>query len=319
MQEEIYLGFDTSNYTTSLAAVTGEGEILFSLKKPLPVQPGACGLRQSDALFAHTQNLPELCGEAREKLSGRVPTAVGVSFRPRNQEGSYMPCFLAGVAAAETAAMTAGIPLYRFSHQCGHLMAVLQSEGRQDLLSRPFAAFHVSGGTTEFLQVTADHAGFRAEVIGGTRDVNAGQIVDRIGVLLGLRFPCGPALEGLARQNKKPLPPRKLSVHGTYINLSGLQNLSEKLYRETGDAALTADFTLTFLAESLGEICRSYETEVGKTSFLFAGGVMSNQKIKAYLQKRYDATFAAPEFSRDNACGIAWLTRKSHKREEAPA
>ncbi len=312
MSRTLFFGIDTSNYTTSLAAVDTDGNIVASVKRLLPVKEGSCGLRQSDALFHHTAALPELFFALREAIGDRKPLAVGVSARPRNVDGSYMPCFLAGVSAAAAITSTEGLPLYRFSHQCGHLMAAIASAGRHELMEHPFAAFHVSGGTTEFLSVSPEACGFRTSVIGGTRDLNAGQVVDRIGVLLGLPFPCGQALEALADTNTKKLPPRKLSVRGLYINLSGLQNLAEKLYRDSGDPALVADFTLTFLAESLSAICQNYEKENGKTPFLFAGGVMSNKRIRAYLEARYDASFAEPDLSRDNAVGTALLCRKAY-------
>lgn len=312
MKQKIFLGFDTSNYTTSLAAASEDGKILVSEKRLLPVKEGSCGLRQSDALFHHTVALPQMIAELKREIGEFTPLAVGVSEKPRNQEGSYMPCFLAGVSAATAAAFSADVPLYGFTHQCGHLMAAIHSSGRYDLLEKPFAAFHVSGGTTEFLCAEKTDGAFNAEIVGGTRDLNAGQIVDRVGVMLGLSFPAGPALEALAKANEKPLPPCRISSSGCYVNLSGLQNLAEKLYKDSGDKALTAAFTLQFLAESLSAIAASYEKENGKTPFLFAGGVMSNTLIRGYLEKRFDAAFAAPEFSRDNAAGIALLTRESY-------
>ena len=125
--KRIVLGIDTSNYTTSVALMYEDGELIANIKRPLPVKAGERGLRQSDAVFAHIKNLPSAMGEASEHLRGRKPCAVGVSERPRNIDGSYMPCFLSGVAAAESISAASGIPVYRFSHQCGHVMAALYS------------------------------------------------------------------------------------------------------------------------------------------------------------------------------------------------
>ena len=108
------LGIDTSNYTTSAAVL--DGEALTQQKQLLEVRPGERGLRQSDALFQHTRNLP-LLFDKLPPMDG--VTAVGVSTRPRNVEGSYMPCFLAGISAATAAAKAAGCPLYTTSHQVG--------------------------------------------------------------------------------------------------------------------------------------------------------------------------------------------------------
>ena len=134
MKREVILGIDTSNYTTSVAIMSIDGELIANIKRPLPVKVGERGLRQSDAVFAHIKNIPSAMEEARSYLDGATVVAVGVSERPRNVEGSYMPCFLTGVAVAESVATATGVPLYRFSHQCGHIMAALYSSGRTNLL-----------------------------------------------------------------------------------------------------------------------------------------------------------------------------------------
>lgn len=313
MSSKLFLGIDTSNYTTSAAVVDGDGAVLFNGKRPLPVAEGQCGLRQSDAVFAHIKNLPSLMEELRDALEGRPLTAIGVSEAPRRAEGSYMPCFLSGVAAAEAASAAASIPLYRFSHQCGHLAAAILSSGRRDLLERSFGAFHVSGGTTEMLYVSGlGESGFSVELLGGTADLNAGQVIDRVGVMLGLAFPCGPALEALAAECRTRVPRPKISVKGTSANLSGLQNLAEGLWKRTGDAPLVAAYVLDFIAETLLALSASLRERCGAVPILYAGGVMCNKRIRARLSSLGDISFAEPAFSADNAAGIALLCRLRH-------
>ena len=314
MESELYLGIDTSNYTTSAALVDADGTVIANLKRPLAVESGERGLRQSDAVFLHVRNLPELMLEVKERCRGYRIAAIGVSEKPRNAEGSYMPCFLSGVAAAESAGAACGAPVYRFSHQCGHLMAALYSAGKCGWSSRPFAAFHLSGGTTELLVSEPGERGFRTTCIGGTRDLNAGQVIDRIGVVLGLAFPCGPALEKLAAENRKPLPGRRrVPSEGGYVNLSGLENLSCRLYRSCGDPRLTAAFVLDYLGEAVLRMAESLQGEYASLPLLFAGGVMSNRLLQARLRARYpDAAFAEPAFSSDNAAGIALLSRRAY-------
>ena len=143
-----YLGIDTSNYTTSVALHTVDG--IESRRRLLPVKEGERGLRQSDAVFLHVKQFPQLF----ESLPSPTPlAAVGVSSKPRNTENSYMPCFLTGVTLARTLAHAHGCPFYEFSHQQGHVAAGVWSAGREDLLGKPFLAFHVSGGTTEVPEV----------------------------------------------------------------------------------------------------------------------------------------------------------------------
>ena len=315
MAEKCYIGVDTSNYTTSLALANECGEVIANLKLPLPVKPGERGLRQSDAVFAHVKNLPQLLPQLQELLRGREPVAVGVSVRPRDAENSYMPCFLTGEVAANALAAARDLPVYRFSHQSGHLMAALYSSGATEALSgRSFGAFHVSGGTTEMLLVHPRGTDFEVSLLGGTQDLHAGQVVDRIGVALGLSFPCGPALEKLAATNTKKIPKPRISVREGKCNLSGLENLALALYQQSNDAALTAAFVLRFIEETLYKMSAWLRETNGDLPILFSGGVMSNRIIAAGLKSRLgEVYFAEPAFSADNAAGIALLCRARAK------
>lgn len=305
------LGIDTSNYTTSLGLVTREGEILANIKRPLPVPSGERGLRQSDALFAHTKNIPSAMDELKPLLNGKRIAAVGVSAKPRNVEGSYMPCFLAGVAAAHTAAAAMDAKLYYFSHQCGHLMAAIHSSGRLDLLAGRFGAFHVSGGTTELVTAEKGENGFSVTCVGGTKDLHAGQAIDRIGVAMGLSFPCGPAMEQLAMNNTKKIPRCRVASDGCYVHLSGLENMALKLYRETADAPLAAAFVFDFLGNAIAKMAEAYLLAYGEQPLLFAGGVMCNRIIRKKLESQFDSAFAAPALSADNAVGTAlWAAQR---------
>ena len=310
---ECFIGIDTSNYTTSAAICTKDGEIVANLKAPLPVKAGECGLRQSDAVFAHVKNLPTIMQTLAGEVQGMKPVAIGVSATPRPQEGSYMPCFLSGIAAAESFATAASIPLLRFSHQEGHIMAATYSAGATHLLnSERFAAFHVSGGTTEVLLATPHARGFDIELFAATADINAGQAIDRIGVMLGLQFPCGKELEKLAEKNEKKVPKSRISVKDGYCNLSGLENMATKLWQESGDAALVAAFTQQFIADTLIAMTKELDARIPSLSIVYAGGVMSNRYLQSRLSERENTYFAEPQFSADNAAGIALLCRKQH-------
>lgn len=316
MTEKVVIGIDTSNYTTSIAVMTVEGELLANVKKLLPVKEGECGLRQSDAVFAHIKNIPLVLEEAKPYLSSRTVCALGVSSRPRNVEGSYMPCFLTGVALAEGIALTNNVPLYKFSHQCGHIMSALYSSGKEELLGESFAAFHVSGGTTELLKVRGTDDGFIAELVGGTKDLNAGQVIDRIGVHLGMPFPAGSHLEKEANLFTGKIKKAKVSVDGTYTNLSGLENMALRVYKETDDNSATAAFVFDFIGNSLLKMCDNYIATYGGTKFVFAGGVMCNSIIKNKLSSKLEAYFAEPQMSSDNAVGIAALALKKYLRNK---
>ncbi len=264
--KNVILGIDTSNYTTSLCLMSEDGELIANLKSPLTVKAGERGLRQSDAVFLHTKNFPELFCRVRPYLDGCKILCVGVSERPRNVSGSYMPCFLSGVAVAEAISASLGVPLYKFSHQCGHIMAALYSAGKiEELSETPFAAFHVSGGTTELLRVSLSENGFFAELVGGTADLNAGQVIDRIGVAMGLSFPAGRELEALALENTAKIPKRKPKLNGLSLNLSGLENMAMKLYSDTSDKALTAAFVFDYIGSGLISLAEAFVEKYGKS------------------------------------------------------
>ncbi len=312
MTENVILGIDTSNYTTSIALICEDGELLANIKRPLPVKLGERGLRQSEALFSHIKNLPSAFEEVQTLLCGHKICAVGVSEKPRNLQNSYMPCFLAGVNAALAVGCGAGAPIFKFSHQCGHIMAAIYSSENFELLEKPFAGFHVSGGTTELLGINAVDNGFVAEHLGGSRDLNAGQVIDRIGVSLGLMFPAGKELEALALEYQGKIPKKKISRDGTWINLSGLENMAMRLYSQTLDKNLTAAFVFDYIGNAIVEMSDAYIEKYGNTDFVYAGGVMCNSIIRKKLSDRFKCSFAVPSMSSDNAVGIAYLALRSY-------
>lgn len=305
------LGIDTSNYTTSVALA--EEEEFRQARQILSVEKGERGLRQSNALFLHTVNLPKL-------VSSLAPMggidAVAYSAYPRDVEGSYMPCFLAGVSAAETAAAALGVPAYRFSHQAGHLMAAVKTSGDPELGARDFLAFHLSGGTTELLYVKPqDDIGFSAEIVGRTLDISAGQLIDRVGVMLGLSFPCGGELEVLARSSERTFKPH-ICVKESDCNLSGAENMASNMHGKGEADKDIARFTLAFVANTVLQMSRHARERYPALPILYAGGVMRNGFIRSVLEQALpNIRFASAELSSDNAVGIAYLGMERLKRE----
>ncbi|MDR1733512.1 MAG: peptidase M22 [Oscillospiraceae bacterium] len=316
----MFLGIDTSNYTTSCALYDKEQGVVVQEKQLLPVKAGELGLRQSEALFHHTVRLPALL----KALFGDSPAhidGIGVSGRPRSAEGSYMPCFLAGVSAAEAVGAALGLTVRHFSHQEGHIAAALFSCGRLDLLQEPFLAFHVSGGTTEMLLVNpvADSADSDAAAvlpvrrIGGSADLHAGQLVDRVGKALGLPFPAGAALDALAvsyrnEQGETRPAPLRIKVQEGTCSLSGAENqcaARKQEGRPDGEIALAC---LGGIGNALTDMAAFALREYGTLPLLFSGGVACSAVIRGILRRAYpDALFAAPVFSADNAAGTAIL------------
>lgn len=309
-----FVGVDTSNYTTSIGIVDEDGKILANIKKLLPVSDGECGLRQSDAVFAHIKNLPEVLAAANEVLSGREILAIGYSSRPRNIEGSYMPCFLCGSDIALAISVGRDVPTFAFSHQCGHVSAALTSADAWEIAKEPFIAFHVSGGTTEVLLCRADSDGFMSEIIGSTRDLNAGQAIDRAGVMMGMPFPCGAELEKCANEYSGKIENTKVSVKDGYCNLSGLENLSAKVFRDSADKAKTSAYVLNFIARTILKMAEQAREKYGDLPIVFGGGVMSNMRIRKTLMPLGNVYYAAPALSSDNAVGTAMLAKRKFMR-----
>lgn len=307
-----FLGVDTSNYTTSLGLVC-EGKVIRSVRRLLPVKDGEKGLRQSDAVFHHTKALPELSKElflGIDMSDGRL-CAVGVSSKPRDTEGSYMPCFLSGYSYASGIAHSHNIPMYSFSHQSGHICAAIYSSGKEFSFFEelPFISFHISGGTTEALYTAFNGETYLCKITGGTNDASCGQIIDRAGVRMGLPFPCGKALDELSADSTKKLP-LSISFKEGYFSMSGLQNKVEKFLAEGESKEDIAMFIFKSIAAAIRKSSEYLREVYGNLPIIYAGGVMSNRVIRNELSSLSNVYFASPELSCDNACGTALLTYK---------
>ena len=302
----MFLGIDTSNYTTSAALYDLSVNEIIQRKKLLPVKEGELGLRQSDAVFAHVKQLGEIFETLINGNKYNID-AIGVSTRPRDIDGSYMPCFLVGEMVSKTLSSVLKIPRYDFSHQQGHIAAALFSAGRLDLINEKFIAFHLSGGTTEALLVTPDENRIiKCEKVAGSADLKAGQAVDRVGVMLGLPFPAGKYLEELALLSTAKFK-IKPTMKGSECCLSGNENKCRKMLDSGEKREDIALFCLKSIEAALCGMTDALIAEYGKLPLIYAGGVMSNKIIRKTMEEKYCGIFAMPEFSSDNAAGIAVL------------
>lgn len=306
-----FLAFDTSNYTTSVAIYSEKMQEILNYSKLLPVKSGERGIRQSDAVFHHTKAIVDIYKEFDCNYDF---SAVGVSAFPRRIKGSYMPCFCVGISCAETVSFSNKIPVYKFSHQEGHIGAVIYSSKRYDLLKERFIAFHLSGGTTEMLLVEPDNTNiFKVRIIGETTDINAGQVIDRVGVKLGFNFPCGKELQNVAEKSDKYIPVRP-SVKETECSFSGLENKCEKLYINGESVENIALFCFNEIIYTVNKLLENAVLKYGKLPVLFSGGVSSNIFLRDFFSDRYNAVFGESDLSRDNAVGIAFLTKLKYEK-----
>ena len=298
------IGFDTSNYTTSIACFDGKDGV--NISRLLPVKEGELGLRQSDAVFSHIKSLPELSGRLFSHTEKEKITAVGVSTRPRAVEGSYMPCFMVGYSHAKLLADALNVPLIEVSHQQGHVAASVWSAGRMELMRIPHLAWHLSGGTTELLLVEPEGFNVRCSRIGGTTDISAGQLIDRTGHLLNLPFPSGKHLDALS-QTAQGRDLFKVKCPGMEFSLSGVQNKVHQFHDKARDSAETAAYALRCVSMAVLQATQNARKAFPGLPVVFSGGVASNSMLRSVLAP-LEPIFAQPQYSTDNAMGVAVLT-----------
>ena len=300
------IGIDTSNYTTSIAFFDGIGGE--NCSKLLPVKQGELGLRQSDAVFAHIKSLPELSGRLFSHVRKEEITAVGVSTRPRAVEGSYMPCFMVGYTHAKMLSDLLRVPLVEVSHQQGHVAASLWSADALELMDKPHLAWHLSGGTTELLLVEPEGKNVVCTKIGGTTDISAGQLIDRTGQLLQLPFPSGKHLDVLSKEsNMRDV--FKVKCGNMEFSLSGVQNKVQQFHSQHGIAAETAGYALRCVAKAVYLATEQALKAYPGLPVVFSGGVASNSLLREVIAP-LKPIFAQPQFSTDNAMGVAVLAHR---------
>ena len=302
------LGFDTSNYTTSVAFFDGQSGV--NCSRLLPVKAGELGLRQSDAVFHHTKSLPELSGRLFSHTVETV-TAVGVSTRPRAVEGSYMPCFTVGYSHAKMLSDLLRVPLVEVSHQQGHVAASLWSAGHLELMDEPHLAWHLSGGTTELLLVEPEGMNVKCTKIGGTTDISAGQLIDRTGQLLELPFPSGKHLDALSKDASMK-ETFKVKCTNMEFSLSGVQNKVQQFHKAHGNSTETAAYSLRCVSRAVYLATEQALKAYPGLRVVFSGGVASNSMLREQM-KPLNPIFSEPQYSTDNAMGVAVLAYRNQE------
>ena len=312
---QVVVGLDTSCYTTSAAAVTVDGQVVASCRQLLPVKLGERGLRQSEGVFIHVRQLPGRLEELREFIRGDEIVAVCASSRPRDEEDSYMPVFQVGDAQARGMAAMLGVPCFASTHQRGHVAAAMVDSG---IAPGDLLAVHLSGGTTELLSLRGEEL----TLLGGTLDLHAGQVVDRVGVALGLPFPAGPHLEKLALQgHAEARLPVSMAEGGLRCHLSGAESQAQ---RWIASGAISPEDTAMeiydLLARTVARMILAGAAKTGIRQVLIAGGVASSALFRRLVTERIRKSdrglrvcFGRPEYSGDNAVGAALIGARKYR------
>ncbi|MDD4583706.1 MAG: hypothetical protein PHR60_05900 [Eubacteriales bacterium] len=315
----LILSLDTSNYTTSLAVVDKGYNVIVDRRNILEVKPGERGLRQSNALFQHIRNLPSMIEETLSIIKAEKIIGIAVSNRPRPMLDSYMPVFNAGISFGRVLAAGLGIPLLQFSHQEGHLAAA--AYGSTFDINDSFLAFHLSGGTCELL--SANMARGKIEKIGRSKDISFGQLIDRVGVAMGMDFPAGKEMDKLALKHQvlnhqdrmKFLT--QIPFNGLDVNLSGLETQAMRLLDTGKDNNEQLCYNLFCLVSACTiKWTEKAVSETGGNKVLFAGGVVASEFLRKsirnyFIDHNICIEFAQPWLSTDNAVGIGLLGGKT--------
>ena len=307
---QVVVGLDTS------AAVTADGQVVASCRKLLPVKLGERGLRQSEGVFIHVRQLPERLEELREFIRGDEIVAVCASSRPRDEEESYMPVFQVGDAQARGLAAMLGVPCFSSTHQRGHVAAAMVDSG---IAPGDLLAVHLSGGTTELLSLRGE----ALSLLGGTLDLHAGQVVDRVGVALGLPFPAGPHLEKLALQgHAEARLPVSMAEGGLRCHLSGAESQAQRWI--ASGALSMEDIAMEvydLLARTVARLILAGAAKTGIRQVLIAGGVASSALFRRLVTERIRKSdrglrvcFGKPEYSGDNAVGAALIGARKYRQ-----
>ena len=311
----MFIGIDTSCYTTSIAVIDEQGNLLAENRRILEVEMGERGLAQSAALFQHIREGKNVFSDCLKDLDLSNLKAVGVSSKPRPKEDSYMPVFLAGENIASVLAAAYKVPLFKTSHQEGHMMAGIKASAMP--IKEKFLAVHLSGGTSELLLVKSNNAGFDIELLGGTNDLHAGQLLDRSGVAMGLKFPCGPEMDRLALEYKGEKHILKSSVKGYNFSLSGGEaEVMRQVQKGEVENGALAQGVFALLGNSLTKIINKVVIEEDVHDVLLVGGVSGSQFLKEHLLKKISRNtklwFTPAYYAKDNAYGVALLGLKKY-------
>ncbi|ABR48655.1 O-sialoglycoprotein endopeptidase [Alkaliphilus metalliredigens QYMF] len=314
-RKQAILGIDTSNYMTSLAIMNLQGALLSEERSLLPVKTGNLGLRQSDALFHHIKNLPVLCKKLMQQVDSINIVGISASVKPRPLADSYMPVFLASQSFATSMASLMNVPFYSFSHQEGHIEAGFWSQART--CTQEFLVLHISGGTTEMLKVVPYDNRYDIEIVGGSKDISAGQLIDRIGVRLDMPFPAGPHLESLSLEWQGPKIKLPISVKEGWVNFSGLETHITRLLNQEYSSQQIASSLFHTIGQSLVLMIKTAKFQSLIKTALVVGGVASNQQIRTLIEKELsseniEVLFGQTQYCSDNAVGIAALGVKSY-------
>ena len=307
----LVLGLETSCDETA-AAVLKDGDTILSniINDQIDIHSEYGGIVPELAGRSHNERVHRVINESLQKadLHLRDIDLIAVTMGP-----GLIGSLLVGLNTAKGLSYGLRKPMIGVNHLEGHILAIYL----QKKVKFPFIALVVSGGHTELYRVS-DFGQYK--LLGRTRDDAAGESFDKVGKMLGLPYPGGPAIEKLARNgngNSHKFPRAYLEKGSLDFSFSGLKtSVRTFLNHRQQDSSITVtdedisagfqDAVLEVLVDKLISACKREKL----SRIVVTGGVASNGALREAVKKEaqcwgFQSFFPDPIFCTDNAAMIA--------------
>ena len=303
----LVLGIETSCDETGVALYDSDkGLVAESLYSQVELHEKYGGVVPELASRDHIRKILPLLADLFDKADRPVSALDGVAF---TSGPGLIGALLVGATVARSLAYGLGIPAIGVHHMEAHLLAPLIGDAAPPL---PFAALLVSGGHTQIMRV--DDVG-SYQLLGESLDDAAGEAFDKAAKMLGLGYPGGPAIAAAAEQgdpSRFRFPRPMTGRPGLDMSFSGLKTHTLTTIREHEPltAQDVADIARAFeeaVVDTLVLKCRRTVDETGLATFVVAGGVAANRRLRERLQQAVpQVVYAPPALCTDNGAMIAY-------------
>jgi len=304
----LMLGIESSCDDTAAAVVDRDGNVLSSvIATQTHIHSPYGGVFPEFASRAHALTvIPTIERALREaNIDGPDLKAIGVTRGP-----GLIGSLLVGLNTAAGLGLGWGVPVLGINHLRGHLRSADLGEKRVDF---PAIILLVSGGHTFLARMDGLTA---IQLLGSTRDDSVGEAYDKVGRLLGLGYPGGPAVDRLAATGVASIPfPRPMLSEGLEFSFSGLKSAVTRYLNDTPsfEAADVAASFVSACMEVLLTKCRRALLAYPAKALVVVGGVAASPQLRAGAKELCEdlgVQLCLPplRWSTDNAAMIALAT-----------
>ena len=303
----LVLGIETSCDETGVALYdSDEGLVAESLYSQVDLHAQYGGVVPELASRDHIRKILPLLAALFDKADRSAAELDGVAF---TSGPGLIGALLVGATVGRSLAYGLGVPAIGVHHMEAHLLAPLIGDAAPRL---PFAALLVSGGHTQIMRVDAVGS---YQLLGESLDDAAGEAFDKAAKMLGLGYPGGPAIAAAAERgdaSRFRFPRPMTGRPGLDMSFSGLKTHTLATIRQHEPLAAqdVADIARAFeeaVVDTLVVKCRRTVEETGLATFVVAGGVAANRRLRARLREALpQVVYAPPALCTDNGAMIAY-------------